>query len=118
MTEEEVPAAAATVTASATSISKTSETKSEGNNMPLTAQQRAKYEPLRGLLDLKTTRDLTEDGVRDILRRFTHDHSLEVVSLGALEDMSGLNDAFNSSICSMKVRVRRNEEDEEDYNFV
>ena len=55
----------------------------------------AKYEPLRSLCDLKTTRDLTNDGVRDLLRRYTRDHGLEVVRLGALEDMSGLNDAFN-----------------------
>ena len=62
--------------------------------MPLTPKS-AKYEPLRSLCDLKTTRDLTNDGVRDLLRRYTRDHGLEVVRLGALEDMSGLNDAFN-----------------------
>lgn len=113
----EVPAVSASPSSKANKSSNSSENR-EGNNMPLTAQ-RAKYEPLKGLLDLRTTRDLTEDGVRDILRRFTRDHGLEVVSMGALEDMSGLNDAFNSSICSMKVRVRRSEADnEEDYNFV
>ena len=113
---EEVPAVAAS---SSATTGKSSSENREGNiNMPLTAQ-RSKYEPLKSLIDLKTTRDLTEDGVRDILRRFTRDHGLEVVSMGALEDMSGLNDAFNSSICSMKVRVRRSEgESEEDFNFV
>ena len=110
---EEVPAV------SAASKAKTSSENREGNiNMPLTTQ-RAKYEPLRSLLDLKTTRDLTLEGVRDIMRRFTHDHGLDVVSMGKLEDMSGCNDAFNSSICSMKVRVRHSAADkEEDFNFV
>ena len=66
----------------------------DDGSMPLTPKS-AKYEPLRSLCDLKTTRDLTNDGVRDLLRRYTRDHGLEVVRLGALEDMSGLNDAFN-----------------------
>ena len=62
--------------------------------MPLTPKN-VKYEPLRSLSDLKTTRDLTKDGVRDLLRRYTRDHGLEIEKMGALEDMSGLNDAFN-----------------------
>ena len=33
--------------------------------------------------------------------------------------MSGLNDAFNSSICSMHVTIKRSEaETEEEFNFV
>ena len=62
--------------------------------MPLTPKN-VKYEPLRSLSALKTTRDLTKDGVRDLLRRYTRDHGLEIEKMGALEDMSGLNDAFN-----------------------
>jgi hypothetical protein len=56
---------------------------------------------------------------RDLLRRYTRDHGLEIVKMGALEDMSGLNDAFNSSICSMHVTIKRSEaETEEEFNFV
>ena len=66
----------------------------DDGSMPLTPKS-GKYEPLRSLSDLKTTRDLTEDGVRDLMRRYTRDHGLEIVRMGALEDMSGLNDAFN-----------------------
>jgi len=90
----------------------------DDGSMPLTPKS-AKYEPLRSLCDLKKTRDLTNDGVRDLLRRYTRDHGLEVVRLGALEDMSGLNDAFNSCICSMNVTVRRSEADaDEEFHFV
>jgi len=90
----------------------------DDGSMPLTPKN-VKYEPLRSLSDLKTTRDLTEDGVRDLLRRYTRDHGLEIVKMGALEDMSGLNDAFNSSICSMHVTIKRSEaETEEEFNFV
>ena len=66
----------------------------DDGSMPLTPKN-VKYEPLRSLSDLKTTRDLTKDGVRDLLRRYTRDHGLEIEKMGALEDMSGLNDAFN-----------------------
>jgi hypothetical protein len=39
--------------------------------------------------------------------------------MGALEDMSGLNDAFNSCICSMNVTIRRSEADtDEEFHFV
>ena len=65
-----------------------------------------KYEYLKSLCDIQTIRDLTEDAVRDILRNNTNDHGLEVVEMGQISDMSGLNDAFNSTICSLKVRVR------------
>ena len=77
----------------------------------------SKYEPLKSISDIRTTRDLTEDGVREIMRRYTKD-CLEIVSMGPLEDMSGLNDAFNSSICSMEVRVKRSNSEEEDFHFV
>ena len=76
-------------------IKSTSGAKSKTRQMTALTPKSAKYEPLRSLCDLKTTRDLTNDGVRDLLRRYTRDHGLEVVRLGALEDMSGLNDAFN-----------------------
>ena len=65
-----------------------------------------KYEYLKSLCDIQTIRDLTEDGVRDILRNNTNDHGLEVVEFGQISDMSGLNDAFNSTICSLKVKAR------------
>ncbi len=75
--------------------------------MPLTStSSSAKYEALKSLSDIRTTRDLDEEGVRDILRRFTSNYGLQVTEMGALEDMSGLNDAFNSSICSMEIKVR------------
>ena len=65
----------------------------DNSNMPLTPKN-SKYEPLKSLSDIRSTRDLTEDSVREILRRYTKD-CLELVSMGSLEDMSGLNDAFN-----------------------
>ena len=65
-----------------------------------------KYEYLKSLSDIQTIRDLSEDAVRDILRNNTNDHGLEVVEMGQISDMSGLNDAFNSTICSLKVRAR------------
>jgi len=61
------------------------------------------YQPIQGLQDIKTLADLKQDNVRDILRASTGDCDLVVDSMGELEDMSGLNDAFNSSICSLKV---------------
>ena len=42
--------------------------------------------------------------MRDILRASTGDSGLKIVSMGQLTDMSGTNDAFNSSICSLEVR--------------
>jgi len=84
--------------------------------MPLTPKN-SQYQPLQSLSDLKTTRDLNEEGVRDILRRFTRDHALEILSMGDIEDMSGLNDAFNSSICSLEVNVQRSS-GEEKFHFV
>lgn len=94
------------------------------SNMPLQQQGVAggsgnKYEPLRSLSDLRTTHDLTEDGVRHILRRYTRDFALEIVSMGNLEDMSGLNDAFNSCICSMDVTARLSGADkDQEFHFV
>jgi hypothetical protein len=90
----------------------------ETSNMPLTPQS-AKYEVLKSLNDIRSTRDLTEDGVRDIMRRYTRDHSLELVHLGSLADMSGLNDAFNSCICSMDVNVKQaGSAEEKQFHFV
>ena len=57
------------------------------------------YQPLRSLSEVTNVRDLNKDTVRDMLRQATSDHSLELVEMGQLEDMSGLNDAFNSTIC-------------------
>ena len=76
---------------------------------------------------IKTTRDLDRDSIRDVLRRHTEDDSLEIISLSTLEDMSGMNDAFNSSICSLscvaKYRRKADKETdntpiEEEFNFV
>lgn len=65
-----------------------------------------RYEYLKSLSDIKDIRDLTEDAVRDILRKHFSDHGLEMVEMGDIMDMSGLNDAFNSTICSLKVKAR------------
>ena len=62
------------------------------------------YQPLVGLQDIKNLKHLTQDAVRDILRSSTRDHDLKIVTMGQLTDMSGTNDAFNSSICSLEVR--------------
>ena len=58
------------------------------------------------LSDIKSIKDLGENSVREILRKYTDDNSLEIVSIGELEDMSGMNDAFNSCICSLRCVVR------------
>merc|ERR1719259_1475224 len=50
------------------------------------------YQPLRSLSEVTNVRDLNKDTVRDMLRQATSDHSLELVEMGQLEDMSGLND--------------------------
>ena len=81
------------------------------------------YQPLRSLGDVSTVRDLNRESVRDILRHATSDHSLEIVEMGDLEDMSGLNDAFNSTICSLKCKASykpkgKSEPIEEEFNFV
>ena len=41
--------------------------------------------------------------MRDILRSSHQDSELKIVTMGQLTDMSGTNDAFNSSICSLEV---------------
>ena len=61
------------------------------------------YQPLIGLQDIKKLQHLTEDAVRDILRSAYRDSDLKIVNMGQLTDMSGTNDAFNSSICSLEV---------------
>ena len=61
------------------------------------------YQPLVGLQDIKTIQQLNQDAVRDILRASTRDSQLQIVTMGQLTDMSGTNDAFNSSICSLEV---------------
>ncbi len=68
-----------------------------------------KYEYLKSLSDIQRIRDLNEDAVRDIMRNHTNDHGLEVTEMGQITDMSGLNDAFNSTICSLKVKVKFSE---------
>eukprot|EP00094_Tigriopus_californicus_P005881 TCALIF_05667-PA protein Name:"Protein of unknown function" AED:0.29 eAED:0.29 QI:0/0.66/0.5/0.75/0.33/0.25/4/114/526 len=65
-----------------------------------------KYEYLKSLSDIQSIRDLSEDAVRDILRQHTCDHGLEVLEMGAIEDMSGLNDAFNSTICALRIKAK------------
>jgi hypothetical protein len=54
--------------------------------------------------DIRSLRDLTPDSVRDILRASLRDPTLTLTNMGSLQDMSGTNDAFNSSICSLEVR--------------
>jgi len=81
------------------------------------------YQPLRSLSEVTNVRDLNKDTVRDMLRQATSDHSLELVEMGQLEDMSGLNDAFNSTICSLKCKASyqprgKSERVEEEFNFV
>lgn len=71
----------------------------------LTMGDQSHYQPLVGLQDIKELPHLTQDAVRDILRASTGDQGLSVVNMGQLEDMSGTNDAFNSSICSLEVTV-------------
>jgi len=61
------------------------------------------YQPLVGLQDIKTIKQLSEESVRDILRASQRDSELKIVTMGQLTDMSGTNDAFNSSICSLEV---------------
>ena len=61
------------------------------------------YQPLIGLQDITSLKHLTEDAVRDILRSCYRDSELKIVNMGQLTDMSGTNDAFNSSICSLEV---------------
>ena len=56
-----------------------------------------------GLQDIKTLQQLTEDAIRDILRSNYRDSDLKIVNMGQLTDMSGTNDAVNSSICSLEV---------------
>jgi hypothetical protein len=53
--------------------------------------------------DIRGLRDLTPDSVRDILRASLRDPTLTLTTMGALQDISGTNDAFNSSICSLEV---------------
>jgi len=61
------------------------------------------YQPLVGLQDIKTIVQLNQEAVRDILRSSTRDPELKIITMGQLTDMSGTNDAFNSSICSLEV---------------
>ena len=63
------------------------------------------YQPLVGLQDIRNLKHLTEDAVRDILRSTYRDSELKIVNMGQLTDMSGTNDAFNSSICSLEVSL-------------
>lgn len=63
------------------------------------------YQQLKGLQDIRSLRDLTPDSVRDILRGSLRDPTLTLTTMGQLQDMSGTNDAFNSSICSLEVTV-------------
>jgi len=106
---------AATVESNNTNASGDIKNPEEGDGMMM---QKKNYEPLKSLSDLRTTQDLTEDGVRHILRRYTKDFSLEIVSMGSLEDMSGLNDAFNSCICSLSVSAKLGSGESQDFHFV
>jgi len=71
------------------------------------------YSPLVGLQDIKTIVQMNEEAVRDILRASTRDSELQIVTMGTLTDMSGTNDAFNSSICSLEVSASVNTKNED-----
>jgi len=71
--------------------------------LPMADQVGHNYQQLVGLQDIKTLAHLNHDAIRDILRSKTGDQELSLAVVGPLEDMSGTNDAFNSSICSMEV---------------
>jgi len=74
------------------------------------------YSPLVGLQDIKTIVQINEDAVRDILRASTRDSELQILTMGTLTDMSGTNDAFNSSICSLEVAASVNTKDVKEEN--
>ena len=65
------------------------------------------------LSHVKTTKDLDQNSIRDMLRNHTGDDLLEIVSISQLEDMSGNNDAFNSSICSLSCVAKFKEKDKD-----
>lgn len=69
----------------------------------ITVLIQGQYQQLAGLQDIKTLVHLNHDAIRDILRAKTGNQELTLDTVGELEDMSGTNDAFNSSICSMEV---------------
>ena len=69
----------------------------------ITTLLQGQYQQLAGLQDIKTLVHLNHDAIRDILRAKTGNQELTLDNVGELEDMSGTNDAFNSSICSMEV---------------
>ena len=69
----------------------------------VTTLLQGQYQQLAGLQDIKTLVHLNHDAIRDILRAKTGNQELTLDTVGELEDMSGTNDAFNSSICSMEV---------------
>jgi len=71
------------------------------------------YQPLVGLQDIKTIKQLNQEAVRDILRSSYQDSELKIVTMGQLNDMSGTNDAFNSSICSLEVTASMTSNGEE-----
>ena len=76
------------------------------------------YERLGSLRDIQAMPDLTSEAIRDILRRQSGDASLEVVEMGEIEDMSGTNDAFNSTICSLRVKVKKHDGGQDTIHFV
>jgi hypothetical protein len=84
------------------------------------------YQQLVGLQDIKSLVHLNHDAIRDILRSKTGHQELTLASVGPLEDMSGTNDAFNSSICSMELVANISEknkdsteaEDKKPFSFV
>ena len=65
------------------------------------------------LPDVQTIDNLDQTSIRDMLRKHTGDKSLEIVSIGPLKDMSGMNDAFNSSICSLHCVAKFNQSNSE-----
>jgi len=79
--------------------------------------QASQYQALVGLQDIRTLAHLNQEAIRDILRAKTGDQQLELDSVGELEDMSGTNDAFNSSICSMEVTVKMEKADDAKKTF-
>ena len=69
----------------------------------ITSITQGQYQQLAGLQDIKTLVHLNNEAIRDILRAKTGNQELTLDWTGELEDMSGTNDAFNSSICSLEI---------------
>ena len=87
-----------TVGVSLQNIQKATDEGLEDPSMRFLNSSNEKTIPLSEVISIK---DLDQNSIRDMLRRHTGDDLLKIVSIGPLKDMSGMNDAFNSCICSL-----------------